>query len=127
MINVGTDIIEIERFRRVLERRPALRKKIFSDLELTYCDSKASPPQHLAARFCAKEAFSKAIGTGIRSFAMRDVEVTLDDKGKPSLQLSENALKVACDLGVKQIDVSLSHSMSYAIAVVVVDRELDQP
>lgn len=124
-IKIGTDIVEIERFGKVIERRPGLRTKLFSPSELAYCDFKANPVQHLAARFCAKEAFAKAIGTGIRSFSMRDVEVAVDQKGKPSLKLSEKAFKIAFDLGMRDMDVSLSHGKSLAIAVVVVDCALD--
>lgn len=125
-IKVGTDIVEIERFSKVIERRPGLRTKLFSPSELAYCDIKANPNQHLAARFCAKEAFAKAIGTGIRSFAMRDVEVSVDQIGKPFLKLSEKAFKVAYDLGIRDMDVSLSHSKDLAMAVVVVDCVWDE-
>ncbi len=120
-IKVGTDILEIDRFRRVLERRPGLREKVFTEAEVSYCESKADSVPHFAARFCAKEAFSKAIGTGVREFSMSEVEVVRNDLGKPRIELSGRAYKIASDLAVKDVDVSISHSDLFAVAVVVIE------
>ncbi|MDA8080204.1 MAG: holo-ACP synthase [Actinomycetota bacterium] len=121
-ITVGTDILEINRFRKVLERRPGLRRKIFTEAEVAYCESKADSIPHFAARFCAKEAFSKAIGSGVRAFSMSEVEVVRNDLGKPGIELSGRAQKIASDLAVKDVDVSMSHSDLFAVAVVVVEK-----
>ncbi len=120
-IKVGTDILEIDRFRRVLERRPGLREKVFTEAEVSYCESKADSVPHFAARFCAKEAFSKAIGTGVREFSMSEVEVVRNDLGKPRIELSGRAYKIASDLAVKDVEVSISHSDLFAVAVVVIE------
>ena len=120
-IKVGTDILEIDRFRRVLERRPGLREKVFTEAEVAYCESKADSVPHFAARFCAKEAFSKAIGTGVREFSMSEVEVVRNDLGKPCIELLGRVYKIASDLAVKDVDVSISHSDLFAVAVVVIE------
>lgn len=120
-VKVGTDLVEIERFRLVLERRPRLREKIFTQEELRYCDSKPQPFQHLAARFSAKEAFSKAVGTGVRSFSMREVEVCRDGFGKPGILLTDRALDLAQKLKIVDMDLSISHSQLFVISVVVIE------
>lgn len=119
-IKVGTDLLEVERFRTVMERRPGLRRKLFTELELAYCDTRPDPIPHLAARFCAKEAFSKALGTGIREFSMSEVEVVRNELGKPSLRLFGGAADVAKRIGVGDLDISISHSAHFAVAVVVI-------
>lgn len=120
-VRVGTDIVEVERFRAVLNRRPGLREKLFTSGELAYCDSKADPAQHLAARFSAKEAFSKAIGTGIRELSMIDIEVNRNELGKPGLSLWGRAKEAAETLGMKELDLSISHSHQFVVAVVVIE------
>lgn len=120
-IRVGTDIMEIDRFRKVLARRPGLKQKLFSDGELAYCESKADPTPHLAARFCAKEAVSKALGTGVRGFSMSEVEVVRDGFGRPSIELHGRALKLADTVAARSLEVSISHSKLFALAVVVIE------
>ncbi|MBN1198199.1 MAG: holo-ACP synthase, partial [Bacteroidales bacterium] len=88
IFGIGTDIIEVERIHKVMERDIGFRKKIFTGKEIDYCESKKHKYQHYAARFSAKEAFLKAIGTGWR-FGIRfaDIEVTHDTLGKPGINL----------------------------------------
>lgn len=120
-VRVGTDIVEVERFRTVLDRRPGLRQKLFTDDELAYCDSQADPAPHLAARFSAKEALSKAIGTGIRELSMIEIEVTRNEMGKPGLVLWGRAKEITENLGIKDVDLSISHSHQFVVAVVVIE------
>ncbi len=122
-IKVGTDIMEIERFRKVLQRRSRLKEKLFTLDEVAYCESKADPAPHFAARFCAKEAFSKALGTGVSMFSMSEVEVLRNEKGKPGLKLAGRAKKAAESFAVTGMDLSMSHSDLFAIAVVVFETE----
>lgn len=112
MNGVGLDLLEIERMERALERRPGLAQRLFTPAEREYAQSKARPGQHLAARFCAKEAVSKALGMEV--LRPLDVEVL----GGGALQLHGAAAARAAQLGV-QVAVSLSHAKVTAGAVAV--------
>lgn len=118
-MTVGTDLIEIERIRRALDRYPAFRDRCFTAAEQAYCDSRANPAQHYAARFAGKEAVGKALGFGVaRLFAWRDVEIV--GRPKPAVRLSGRLEARARDLGAGDIDLSMSHSRELATAVCVV-------
>jgi holo-[acyl-carrier protein] synthase len=118
-VTVGTDLIEIERVRRALERYPGFRDRCFTDAEQAYCDSRPNPPQHYAARFAGKEAVGKALGFGVaRAFAWRDVEIA--GRPKPDVRLSGRMLAWAERAGAGGIDLSMSHSRELATAVCVV-------
>jgi holo-[acyl-carrier protein] synthase len=110
---IGLDLLEIERMERALERRPALAQRLFRAGELEYAGSRGRPAQHLAARFCAKEAVSKALGLAV--FAPLDVEV-LGGGETVALALHGAALARATELGV-EVDVSLTHTRGMAAAV----------
>jgi holo-[acyl-carrier protein] synthase len=118
-VTVGTDLIEIERVRRALERYPSFRERCFTEAERDYCDSRPNPPQHYAARFAAKEAVGKALGFGVaRAFAWREVEIA--GRPKPSVRLSGRVRAWAERAGADTIDLSMSHSRELATAVAVV-------
>jgi holo-[acyl-carrier protein] synthase len=112
---IGLDLLEIERMERALERRPALAQRLFRAGELEYAGSRARPAQHLAARFCAKEAVSKALGLAV--FAPLDIEV-LDGGAGVGLALHGPARARAETLGV-EVDVSLTHTRGMAAAVAI--------
>ena len=112
---VGIDLLEIERLERALERRPRLAARLFTSSELQYAAARGRPGQHLAARFCAKEAVAKALELG--SFSFLDVEVAAGE-GAPRLKLSGAAAERAAALGV-QVAVSLTHSRKHAAAVAI--------
>jgi holo-[acyl-carrier protein] synthase len=114
-MNVGIDLLEIERLERALERRPALAERLFTEGERAYAASRARPGQHLAARFCAKEAVAKALGLAAWSF--RDVEVVGGD-GPPEVRLHGSAAERAEHLGV-EVSVSLTHTRHDAAAIAV--------
>jgi holo-[acyl-carrier protein] synthase len=113
---VGIDLLEIDRLERALERRPALADRLFTDAERAYAAARARPAQHLAARFCAKEAVAKALG--LRSWSFSDVEVLASD-GPPQVRLHGAAAARAAALGV-QVSLSLSHTRRDAAAVAIV-------
>ena len=115
MTGVGIDLLEIDRLERALERRPRLAERLFTDAERGYAASRARPGQHLAARFCAKEAVAKALG--LESWSFREVEV-VSDGGKPAVRLHGAAAARATALGVR-VEVSLTHSRHAAAAVAV--------
>ena len=116
---VGIDIIEVSRIRTSIEDYGSLfTDKIFTSEEIKYCRDKPNPFQHFAARFAAKEAFSKATGTGWNSdFSWQEFEVTNEASGKPFLCLNGLALE---HFGSKKVFLSLSHSGDYVTAVVVI-------
>jgi holo-[acyl-carrier protein] synthase len=107
--SVGIDLIEIERVERALERHPRLAERLFTDGELAYAKGRARPGRHLAARFAAKEAVIKALGTGL---APRQIEVEAGEP--PRVRLSGRAAEAAAGA---EISVSLTHSRESAAAV----------
>jgi holo-[acyl-carrier protein] synthase len=110
---VGIDLLEIERLEQALERRPRLAQRLFTDAERAYAASRARPGQHLAARFCAKEAVAKALGLEVWSF--QDVEVT-SAGGPPEVRLHGAVAQRAASLGVT-VRISLTHTRTDAGAV----------
>lgn len=115
MIGVGIDALEIERLESALERRPRLALRLFTDAEREYAARRARPGQHLAARFCAKEAVAKALG--LKSWSFNDVEVVSGD-GPPSVRLTGTAAARAGELGV-EVSVSLTHTRRDAAAIAI--------
>ena len=119
MTRVGTDMIEIERIRKALERYAGFRDRCFTDAEQAYCDARSNPAQHYAARFAGKEAVGKALGFGVaRRFAWRDIEIA--GRPKPSVRLSGRVEAWSQRVRAGQIDLSMSHSRELASAVCVV-------
>jgi holo-[acyl-carrier protein] synthase len=117
-MNVGVDLIEIERVRRALERYPSFRERCFTAAERRYCDSRPNPAQHYAARFAGKEAVGKALGFGVaRAFAWRDVEIA--GRPKPDVHLSGRVAAWAERVGAGRLDLSMTHSRELAAAVCV--------
>jgi holo-[acyl-carrier protein] synthase len=116
--SIGIDLLEIERLERALARRPRLAERLFTPHERQYAASRARPGQHLAARFCAKEAVAKALG--LTALRWRDVEV-VSDGGAPGVQLHGAAAQRAASLGVV-VRVSLTHTRTDAGAVAVTER-----
>jgi holo-[acyl-carrier protein] synthase len=113
---VGIDMLEIERLERALARSPRLANRLFTDSERAYAAARARPAQHLAARFCAKEAVAKALA--LTAWSFRDVEVVNDDDGVPSVALHGSAAARAAELGVG-VEVSLTHTRTTAAAAAI--------
>ena len=118
---IGVDIIEIERIGKSIEQYgDAFLSKLFTQNEIAYCKGKKNPAQHFAARFAAKEAFSKAIATGWSGqFDWKHVEVMNEESGKPIIQLSGALAEVWNDY---TIFLSLSHSDTSVVAFVVLEK-----
>jgi len=123
IVGTGIDLVEIGKLRAAMERRgDRLRNRIFTPAEVRYCDGRPNPYQHYAARFAAKEALFKAIGTGWSGgVGWRDAEVRNRTNGKPDLLLSGKALEVARQLGAARFRISLSHTDRYAVAQVILE------
>ncbi|GAB4320532.1 MAG: holo-[acyl-carrier-protein] synthase [Candidatus Sumerlaeia bacterium] len=124
IIGTGVDIVEIERIGRLLDRfGERFVRRTFSDVERAYCAGRPLPEQHYAARFAAKEAFVKAIGTGFtQKIVWRDIGVVNEPSGQPLLVVNGRAREVMEQLGATTAWVSLSHSKTHAVAVVVLEK-----
>jgi holo-[acyl-carrier protein] synthase len=114
--SLGIDMIEIDRIRAALRRRPRLTGRLFTEREREYCDRRADPAPHYAARFAAKEATAKASGRWLR---WHDVEVLNDGDGRPHVLLYGEAAALARTTAGGGLLVSLSHSRDYAVACVL--------
>ncbi len=116
---LGTDLVEIARFRLALARRTSLSDRLFTEGEQEYAYGQHDPVHSLAARFGAKEATMKALGAGLGAFRFREVEVVRDDTGAPSLSLHGAAAELAQERGVHAWQLSLTHTDTTAMAVVL--------
>jgi holo-[acyl-carrier protein] synthase len=118
-VRVGTDLIEIARVRRSLERYPRFRERCFTAAEQAYCDSRRNPAESYAGRFAGKEAVGKALGFGVaRAFAWTEIEIA--GRPKPSVRLTGGVAEWAQRVGAGAIDLSMTHSRELASAVCVV-------
>ncbi|HWR39388.1 MAG TPA: holo-ACP synthase [Patescibacteria group bacterium] len=119
IVGIGIDIIEIERVNAALQREAFVRR-VFTVGEREYCESRGvQRSASYAARFAAKEAAVKALGTGFSGGSWQDVSVVLDAQGQPHLQLQGYYDQVACSKGVTRMYLSLTHAREYAAAQVV--------
>ena len=120
---VGIDMIEVKRVAEKIGKESGFRELVFSEKEIAYCESKKKRFEHYAARFAAKEAFFKALGTGwLEDTRFNEVEVINNNEGKPGIILSGLTLKTINAMGIKKILVSLSHIKKTASAVVIIEK-----
>lgn len=121
IVGVGCDIIEIERIARAIKSESFIRR-VFTAEEAAYCQRRGQQAAaSFAARFAAKEAVLKALGTGLREGSLQEIAVDNDGLGKPLVQLSGHFAMLAKQLGVKNIQISLSHSRDFATAYVIME------
>jgi holo-[acyl-carrier protein] synthase len=118
---IGVDLIEIERVRAALSRTPSMYDRLFTAGEQQYCQGRIPS---LAARFAAKEAVSKSLGSGIRGFAFLDIEIVSDGLGRPSVLLHRGAADLAGSVGIERVHLSLSTSDTMAVAYAVAEVRL---
>jgi holo-[acyl-carrier protein] synthase len=117
-VRVGTDLIEIARIRRALERYERFRERCFTEAERAYCDSRPNPAESYAGRFAGKEAVGKALGFGVaQAFAWQEIEIV--GRPKPTVRLSGRVAERAAALGGVAIDLSMTHSRELAQAVAI--------
>jgi holo-[acyl-carrier protein] synthase len=119
LIGIGTDLVDLDRFRTVLARTPRIVQRLFTEGEQAYATARRDPTERLGARFAAKEAAMKALGVGLGEVDFRDVEVVRLDSGAPMLAVHGRAASVAKEQGVDTWLVTLSHTAHLAQAVVV--------
>lgn len=119
----GVDIIEIDRLRKSIEDLQGFRDRVFTEGEISYCEKRSRAKyESYAARFAAKEAVLKALGTGLSDgLEWKQIEVLNDEKGKPYVLLYQKVLETFNTMGGKSIDISLSHSGELAVAYAVID------
>jgi len=122
IFGIGNDIIEISRIGRACERTGFLGR-VFSENELSCYQKSGLRIESLAGNFAAKEAFSKALGIGVRAFRLIEVEILRDELGRPYINLSGKAADIVMKLGVQSLHVSISHCKDYATAIVVAEKE----
>lgn len=121
ILGIGTDIAEVARIAKSIEQE-RFKVKVFSKTEMAYCDSKVNVAEHYAARFAAKEAFLKALGTGLRGdIALNEIEVVNDSLGKPTIQFIGKTAETILAKKIYSTHVSLSHVKEMATATVVIE------
>ncbi|MBM6860818.1 holo-ACP synthase [Clostridium saudiense] len=120
ILGVGTDIIEIERIKKAIEKTPKFLEKTFTEKEIELFKSKAMKVESIAGNFAAKEAISKAIGRGFRGFSLNDLEILRDELGKPIVNISD---KIKGFLEYEEVifHISISHNKTCAIAFVTME------
>ena len=121
---LGLDIAEVDRIAEAITRYgPAILERLFTPAEVAYCESHKNRFERYAARFAAKEAAMKALGTGwTRGVRWRDIEVVRAPGGKPTLRLEGAAKEIAQGLGVRNISLSITHSGNLALAEVIFEN-----
>ena len=124
VLGIGVDMVEVERIQHSLDRfGERFMKRVFTEGEIAYCVSMKFPARHFAARFAAKEAVSKAFGTGIgKAMGWRDIDVHKKESGEPFLVFSGPAEELAAKRGVTSALITLSHTEHHAIACVVLEQ-----
>ncbi len=121
LIGIGTDIIEVARIGEMIEKHDELfLRRVYTPLEIEYCGGRKSALQHYAGRWAAKEAALKALGTGwSRGIKWTDMEVSNLMGGKPELRIHGVASDIAEEMGIQEMQISISHCQSYAVAYVI--------
>ena len=128
VLGLGIDLVECARIQHSLDRfGDRFLHRVFTEGEIEYSTSMKFPARHLAARFAAKEAVSKAFGTGIgKAMGWRDIDVRKEPSGEPYLVLTGDAEKLAADRGVTSALITLSHTDNHAMACVVLEGTAPQ-
>lgn len=119
MIGIGTDLVELARFRLAITRTPGILDRLFTDDERAYAELRRDPTERFAARFAAKEAVLKAMGAGLGECDFREIEVVRAESGAPSVLLHGRAVELAAGKGVREWRLTMTHTESLAHAIAV--------
>lgn len=120
IMGIGTDIIEIDRIEKAVKSTKLFIDKLFTEKEITMFESRGFKSEIIAGNFAAKEAISKALGTGFRNIGLKDIEVLRDDLGKPVVNLSNNVYDILKRRDIN-MHLSISHNRTSAIAYAVIE------
>lgn len=124
ILGIGVDVVEVDRVRQALSRRPRLAERLFTPQEIAYCrKGRHHRFSRFAARFAAKEALLKALGIGLRQVKWAEAEVVPDRLGKPTLRLHGKLAALAGARGVARLLLSISHTRDYAVAQVLAEGD----
>ena len=113
---IGIDIVEIYRIEEAINKNEKFLNRVFTEKEIDYFMSKNLNINTISGNFAAKEAVSKAIGTGIRNYNFKDIEILRDNQGKPFVNVANNLINIFEELKIKEVLISISHSKNYAVA-----------
>ena len=127
VLGVGIDLCDVERLRVAMARTPGMRNRIFSPAEQEYCERRRDPGERYAARFAAKEAVLKAMGCGLGSCAVSDIQVLNEKSGEPRVHLLDTAATLAARKGVAAWHISLTHTANLAQATALALGPLPTP
>ena len=116
ILGIGTDIIEIDRIKDAINNVKTFKRRVFTQEEVNYSEKRKNPFPSYAGKFAAKEAFSKAVGTGFRGFNLVDVEICNDELGKPYFNFYNDLAEIMKDVFFQ---LSISHSKEYAVSTVI--------
>ncbi len=119
VVGIGTDLVEVERMRDILNRRPRFVDRVFTSGERRYCEAAVDPSERFAVRFAAKEAVLKALGVGLGGADFADIEVVRTESGQPELKIMGRAAALAEEQGIFRWLITMSHSQTMAQAFVV--------
>ncbi len=120
ILGIGNDIVEVGRIKKAIEKSDGFKKRVFTESEIEYAESKKDKYPSYAGRFAAKEALSKALGTGVRGFKLLDIEIKNDELGKPYIVLADALLEKLNSGAI--IHLSISHTREYAAANVIIEK-----
>lgn len=124
VVGIGTDIFEVKRIKERITKEPSFIKGIYTENEITYCEKLRFKEQHYAARYAAKEAFLKAIGTGWRNgIKFNEIEILNDELGKPEIKLTGKAREIVKSIKGDSVHISLSHTKDLAIAFIIINND----
>jgi len=124
IFGIGIDVFEVKRIKSAIQQDAGFVDSIFTEEEISYCDNLKSKFQNYAARFSAKEAFMKALGTGWRSgIRFNDIAVINDELGKPSFKINGIAKEFVLNFGITSMHLSISHTKELATAYVILEKE----
>jgi holo-[acyl-carrier protein] synthase len=119
MIGLGLDVVELDRFRSTLARTPSFGRRVFTADEVAYAEARHDPTERYAVRFAAKEAVLKAMGLGLWSFPLREIEVVRADSGEPAVQLHGRGAELAAERDIARWHLTMCHTERIAVALAV--------
>ncbi|MEN6320596.1 MAG: holo-ACP synthase [Syntrophaceae bacterium] len=124
IFGIGTDLVEVSRVEKILQKwGDKFLTKVYSQNEIDYCQKKAFPSIHYAARFAAKESFLKSLGIGLgMGVKLQDIEVVNNQQGSPVLNVHESIKARLDNLGINKIHISITHTREHAQAVVILEK-----